>query len=184
MLSLFLLDYFKRPIDNLYFQNPIRPFLGIRNSFIEIFFKKNKYIFPELYIFKKNIIHIKKDFEKNFLKSEKIYDDWFPDNKNYYTYKIDNFPYIHKMIKSVPRVKNAFIAVMDCAMTIPPHRAESNLYLRYHLTLEGTSTLETLDGTYEHSEGEHFIFDPGDWHAVAKKTNERRVVLMMDISRF
>jgi len=37
-LILLLKDYCKNPIDRLYFQTPLRPLVGIRNSLVTYFF--------------------------------------------------------------------------------------------------------------------------------------------------
>jgi aspartyl/asparaginyl beta-hydroxylase (cupin superfamily) len=84
----------------------------------------------------------------------------------------------------IPCVAGGMIAVMDGPITIPPHRAEHNLYLRYHLTLEGTSTLDTEYMTHEHKVGEDFVFDHSRYHKVEKTTDDRRIVVILDIKRF
>jgi len=80
----------------------------------------------------------------------------------------------------------AVFAVMDAPMSIAPHRAETNLWLRYHLTVEGGGdcTLYTGRGAHEHMEGEDFLFDHAKIHSVAKKGTQKRVVLILDIKRF
>jgi len=42
-LILLLKDYCKNPIDRLYFQRPLRPLVGIRNSLVDLFFYKLYY---------------------------------------------------------------------------------------------------------------------------------------------
>ena len=42
-LILLLKDYCKNPIDRLYFQTPLRPLVGIRNSLVDLFFYKPHY---------------------------------------------------------------------------------------------------------------------------------------------
>ena len=37
-IILLLNDYLKNPIDRLYFQKPLRPLIGIRNSLVDLFF--------------------------------------------------------------------------------------------------------------------------------------------------
>ena len=76
------------------------------------------------------------------------------------------------------------IAVMEGSMSIPAHRAESNLQLRYHLTLEGTSNLTTEFDIHQHKPGEDVLFDHGRHHSVDKTGEEKRVVLILDINRF
>ena len=99
-------------------------------------------------------------------------------------FKIEDFPLIKRCIDKIPRVVGGVISVMEGPMTIPPHRAEHNLYLRYHLTLEGTSTLDTEYETHEHKPGEDLLFDHSRYHMVKKTTDDRRIVLILDVKRF
>jgi hypothetical protein len=41
-------DYFKNPIDRLYFNKPLRPLVGIRNTIIDVFFHRPFY-YPKDY---------------------------------------------------------------------------------------------------------------------------------------
>jgi aspartyl/asparaginyl beta-hydroxylase (cupin superfamily) len=71
-------------------------------------------------------------------------------------------------------------------MTIPAHRAESNLMLRYHLTIKGGKhcVLYTSNGGHLHSPGNDFLFDHSRFHRLVKRSLEKRVVLILDIHRF
>ena len=46
-ILLILNDYLKSPIDRLYFQRPLRPLVGIRNSLVDLFFYKLHYSVDE-----------------------------------------------------------------------------------------------------------------------------------------
>jgi len=69
-------------------------------------------------------------------------------------------------------------------MSIPPHRAESNLQLRYHLTIEGTSNITTDIDIHKHEPGDYILFDHSRYHSVNKIDKGKRVVLILDINRF
>ena len=184
-------DYLKPPIDKLYFQNLWRPVVGIRNTLIDIFFSKPQYNvedFPGLWLIKENFSHILNEYksihhnlEKHYLHNE---DPWFPENYNYYLYKSKDFPFLTDLLKVIPSVSKASITVMDGPVNIPPHRAETNMILLYHMTIEGHSTFQTLNEIHEHSPGEDFIFDPAKWHACEKKTKGKRAVLIITLNRF
>jgi len=184
-------DYFKNPIDRLYFRKPLRPLVGMRNTLMDVLFHRPFYYsnnFGGLYILKlyhkelrDAFLHKMDTLEKHYFHDD---DAWFEKTEKYYYYKLSDIPDIKKRIDMIPCVAGGMIAVMDGPITIPPHRAEHNLYLRYHLTLEGTSTLDTEYMTHEHKVGEDFVFDHSRYHKVEKTTDDRRIVLILDIKRF
>ena len=184
-------DYFKNPIDRLYFSRPLRPLVGIRNTIIDMFCHKPFYYpkdYSDLWIIRLYYRELRDAVFSGMKEAKKYYfhddDSWFEKNDNYYYYKIEDFPLIKRRIDKIPRVVGGVISVMEGPMTIPPHRAEHNLYLRYHLTLEGTSTLDTEYETHEHKPGEDLLFDHSRYHTVRKTTDDRRIVLILDVKRF
>jgi len=184
-------DYIKNPIDKLYFQKPLRPLVGIRNSVIDLFFHKPHYSvddFTGLWCVQKHFYDISDEYNALYKNTKKYYfhdlDPWFERNENYYYHKIKDFPKTHAFLKSIQCVDNAMISVMEGPATIPAHRAESNLQLRYHLTLEGTSNLDTEYEFHKHEPGEHILFDHARYHRVDKFDDKKRVVLIVDINRF
>jgi hypothetical protein len=188
---LLLNDYCKNPIDRLYFQKPLRPLIGIRNSLVDLFFYKPHYSvddFPGLWRVQKHFFDIKDEYDGLHKNAQKWYfhdlDPWFDRNEKYYYYKIHDFPNIYAFLKSIPCVDHAMIAVMEGPMSISAHRAESNLQLRYHLTLEGTSNLNTEFEFHKHEPGEDILFDHARYHSVDKTDEGKRVVLILDINRF
>ena len=190
-ILLILNDYLKSPIDRLYFQTPLRPLIGIRNSIVDLFFYKPHYSvddFIGLWRVQKHFFDIKTEYDGLHENAQKYYfhdlDPWFEYNQKYYYYKIHDFPKLYAFLKTVPCVDHAMIAVMEGSMSIPAHRAESNLQLRYHLTLEGTSNLTTEFDIHQHKPGEDVLFDHGRHHSVYKTGEEKRVVLILDINRF
>ena len=184
-------DYLKSPIDRLYFQTPLRPLVGIRNSIIDLFFYKLHYSidnFTGLWRVQKHFFDIKNEYDGLHENAQKYYfhdlSPWFEYNQNYYYYKIHDFPKLYAFLKTVPCVGHAMIAVMEGPMSISAHRAESNLQLRYHLTLEGTSNLTTEFDIHQHKPGEDVLFDHSRYHSVDKTDQQKRVVLILDINRF
>jgi len=115
-------------------------------------------------------------------------DPWFDKNDGYYFYKAEDFPVLKSLIDQVPAIhkETALFAVVEGPMVIPPHRAESNWLLRYHLTIEGGGdcTLFTTKGAHVHEEGEEFLFDHARYHELVKTGDGRRVVLILDVKRF
>jgi len=165
--------------------------VGIRNSLVDLFFYKPHYSvddFPGLWRVQKHFFDIKDEYDRLYKNAQKWYfhdlDPWFDRNEKYYYYKIHDFPNIYAFLKSIPCVDHAMIAVMEGPMSIPAHRAESNLQLRYHLTLEGTSNLNTEFEIHKHEPGEDILFDHARYHRVDKTDESKRVVLILDINRF
>lgn len=188
-------DYMKAPIDNLYFHNWRRPFIGMRNTLIDVLMHSPEYSvwqFKGLHLIQKHYRDIRKEFEDVSKTLDKTMyhnlDVWFDKNDNYYQYRFNNFPKLKSLIKQIPCIleETASFAVMEGPMTIPPHRAETNALLRYHLTImgDGDCTLYTENGPRVHTEGEAFIFDHSRYHEVTKTGPGKRVVLILDIKRF
>jgi hypothetical protein len=188
-------DYMKAPIDNLYFNNWRRPFIGMRNTLIDVLMHSPEYSvwqFKGLHLIQKHYRDIRKEFEDvSKTLNKTMYHDldvWFDKNDNYYQYRFNNFPKLKSLIKQIPCIleETASFAVMEGPMTIPPHRAETNALLRYHLTImgDGDCTLYTENGPRVHTEGEAFIFDHSRYHEVTKTGPGKRVVLILDIKRF
>ena len=64
-ILLILNDYLKSPIDRLYFQTPLRPLVGIRNSIVDLFFYKLHYSvddFTGLWRVQKHFFDIKNEY--------------------------------------------------------------------------------------------------------------------------
>jgi len=192
---LVLHDFLKSPIDTLYFQNPLRPLVGIRNTLIDMMYHKmdyDVYDYPNLWFVKANYNKILHEFEKGVGTAKKRYfhklDPWFKKNEHYYYYKVKDFPEVQKIIEQIPCIdkETAKFAVMDRPMTIPAHRAESNLMLRYHLTIKSGKdcVLYTEYDRHVHKPGQDFLFDHSRFHRLVKRGFQKRVVLILDIHRF
>jgi len=194
-VALVLHDYLKSPIDLLYFQRPLRPLVGMRNTLVDIFLHKFEYDvldYTNLWFVRANYNKILYEFDKGVADAKKYYfhklDPWFKKNKNYYYYKVKDFPEVQKIIDQIPCVDKdtGMFAVIEGPMTISAHRAESNLALRYHLTIKGGKhcVLYTSNGGHHHEPGKDFLFDHSRFHRLVKRSLQKRVVLILDVNRF
>lgn len=195
VVALIVYDFLKAPIDLLYFQNPWRPLVGIRNTLIDMFLHRRRYDhndYPGLWKVKAHFDEIRREFYDLFPKTNKYYfhdlDKWFDKKNTYYYYKAEDFPKVYELLTSIPCVDEttAVFSVIEGPMIIPPHRAESNTQLRYHLTIESGKDciLETEYDEHMHLTGEEFLFDHARYHALEKHGNARRVTLILDIRRY
>lgn len=185
-------DFCKPPMDKLYFQNPWRPLVGMRNTLVDIFCGQKYYQTFDLWPIGFNFGKIRREFFERESIVQRHYfhdmDPWFPKNTGYYYYNVRDFPFLQSVVDTIPKVdkETGVIAVIEGPMTIAPHRAESNLQLRYHMTLEGAGdcTLALKDCEYKHKTGDEFIFDHARYHSLEKSGSERRVSLILDVQRF
>lgn len=188
-------DFMKLPVDRLYFHNWKRPFVGMRNTLIDIIAHSPTYSpwkFKGLWLIKSHYKQIREEFEEISKTLEKTMyhdvDPWFDKNDNYYRYSFDQFPKLKSLVRQIPSIEEstASFAVMDTPMTLSPHRAETNHLLRYHLTIlgNGDCTLYTERGPHVHREGQDFLFDHSRYHEVIKTGYSKRVVLILDVKRF
>jgi beta-hydroxylase len=111
--------------------------------------------------------------------------------------KIDNnmieyFPKTTKLLKD-DQIHNAFFSILDPGVEIPEHTGYYKGYLRYHMGIEipNNDTGKTDDKAYIVCGGEKYIwkekegivFDDMYLHYVKNPTNQRRVVLFLDVKR-
>jgi hypothetical protein len=191
-MVLVLHDYLKAPIDRMYFNNPRRIMVGMQNTVVDILSVVSTPEIPGLWLIKAHYDKIRREFlEVSSVVERHLFhelDPWFDKNDGYYFYKVEDFPILKSLVDQIPSIhkETALFAVIDGPMTIAPHRAETNLLLRYHLTIEGGGdcTLYTGRGPHKHREGEDFLFDHAKYHELVKTGNGRRVVLILDVKRF
>lgn len=187
-------DFFKLPIDKLYFTNPYRPLVGIQNSLRDLLYHVSNYDvkkYTGLLLIRLHFQKIKNEFEKIAPTLPKKYqhdhDKWSPYNLNYCFYEAKDFPLLWNLISQIPCIdkEKPHFAVIDGPMSIPPHRAESNKRLRYQITIKGDGdcSLYTENGRHVHKEGEDFLFDHARYHELIKTGESQRVVLILDIHR-
>jgi hypothetical protein len=190
-MVLVLHDYLKAPIDRMYFSNPRRIMVGMQNTVVDILSVVSTPEIPGLWLIKAHYDNIRREFlEVSSVVERHLFhelDPWFDKNDGYYFYKVEDFPILKSLVDQIPSIhkETASFAVIDGPMTIAPHRAETNLLLRYHLTIEGGGdcTLYTGRDPHKHREGEDFLFDHAKYHELVKTGNGRRVVLILDVHR-
>ena len=190
-MVLVLHDYLKAPIDRMYFNNPRRIMVGMQNTVVDILSVVSTPEIPGLWLIKAHYDKIRREFlEVSSVVERHLFhelDPWFDKNDGYYFYKVEDFPILKSLVDQIPSIhkETALFAVIDGPMTIAPHRAETNLLLRYHITIEGGGdcTLYTGRGPHKHREGEDFLFDHAKYHELVKTGNGRRVVLILDVHR-
>ena len=190
-MVLVLHDYLKAPIDRMYFNNPRRIMVGMQNTVVDILSMVSTPEIPGLWLIKAHYDKIRREFlEVSSVVERHLFhelDPWFDKNDGYYFYKVEDFPILKSLVDQIPSIhkETALFAVIDGPMTIAPHRAETNLLLRYHLTIEGGGdcTLYTGRGPHKHREGEDFLFDHAKYHELVKTGNGKRVVLILDVHR-
>jgi len=166
--------------------------VGMRNTLVDIFRGQKYYQTFDLWPIGFNFGKIRREFFERESIVQRHYfhdmDPWFPKNTGYYYYNARDFPFLQSVIDTIPKVdkETGVIAVIEGPMTIAPHRAESNLQLRYHMTLEGSGdcTLVLRDCVHKHRTGDEFIFDHSRYHSLEKSDSERRVTLILDVHRF
>jgi len=99
-----------------------------------------------------------------------------------------HFPFLKSLLKD-GMVHNAIFSILDANVNIPPHIGYYKGYLRYHLGVmipdktEKTPFITCGGQTYHWKNCEGVLFDDMYMHYVENPTNERRVVLYLDVSR-
>ena len=185
-------DFCKPPLDILYFQNPWRPLVGMRNTLVDLLCGHGEHprfdLWPMTFYFetiRHEFVETEGNIEKHYFHDM---DPWFPKNTGYYYYKVSDFPILQSIIDTIPCIdkETGVIAVIEGPMSIAPHRAESNLQLRYHMTLEGSGdcTLHTWHDAHVHKTSDEFIFDHARYHSLEKTSSGRRVTIILDVHRF
>lgn len=97
-------------------------------------------------------------------------------------------PQTSEVINGIKGVQNAFFSILAPRYHIPPHKGPTRALVRCHLALEVPQQADQcwlrVDNERCHwQEGEVLLFDDTYEHEVYNNTDERRVVLFMDIDR-
>ena len=89
------------------------------------------------------------------------------------------------LIGKIPGVVSAFFSILDPGKSIPAHRGPYLGYLRYHLALRvpknNPPKMRVKDEF--HLSGKSIVFDDSLEHEVYNKSDETRVVLIVDFLR-
>lgn len=97
-------------------------------------------------------------------------------------------PITTELIKSIPRIKLAMFSILEPNMRIPIHRGIFKGCMRYHLALQVPRDRDNCfinigSQQYNWELGEDVLFDDTYDHFVVNNTNERRIVLFLDVER-
>jgi aspartate beta-hydroxylase len=96
-------------------------------------------------------------------------------------------PLTSRLIDDIPDLVQAFFSVLEPGKSVPCHRGPYLGYLRYHLGIKvprhNPPTLVVNKQPYVWREGEAVMFDDSHPHMVINRSNEPRVVLIVDVLR-
>ena len=96
-------------------------------------------------------------------------------------------PRTSALIEKIPNVLQAFFSILDPGKSIPAHCGPYLGYLRYHLGLrvpqKNPPSIRIRDQRYTWKEGQSIIFDDSWEHEVYNKSDDLRVVLIVDFFR-
>ena len=96
------------------------------------------------------------------------------------------FPNTYQLLKN-NKIKNAFFSILQPNTHITPHRGVYKGFLRYHLGLvipkNGEVGIKIDNVSYHWEEGKSLIFDDTFIHEAWNFTNEKRIILLLDIER-
>ena len=96
-------------------------------------------------------------------------------------------PVTSQLLDGIPNLVQAFFSVLDPGKSIPLHEGPYYGYLRYHLALrvpqENPPCIIVNSQKHTWKEGEAVLFDDSWPHEVVNNSNERRIVLIVDVMR-
>lgn len=96
-------------------------------------------------------------------------------------------PQTVELLDSIPGLFQAFFSILEGGKAIPAHEGPYRGYLRYHLALivprENPPSIRIKDLHYTWSERRSILFDDSWSHEVFNKSNDIRVLLIVDILR-
>lgn len=124
------------------------------------------------------------------------YQDWLNEQKKWFVYPIfswpegdsypqtDKVPFTASLIKEhIPNHGAAAFSIMRAGAHIPPHEGLQANFLRCHLGIdvpEGDTALRVGDEVYHWEDGKAFVFDDRLTHEAWNKTQEDRIILLVD----
>jgi aspartyl/asparaginyl beta-hydroxylase (cupin superfamily) len=92
-----------------------------------------------------------------------------------------------ELLDSIPGIFQAFFSILEGGKAIPSHEGPYRGYLRYHLALivpiENPPSIRIKDLHYTWKEMQSILFDDSWSHEVYNKSNDIRVLLIVDILR-
>lgn len=92
-----------------------------------------------------------------------------------------------ELIEQIPNVLQAFFSILDAGKSIPAHDGVYLGYLRYHLALKvpahNPPSMRVKDQVHTWKVGESILFDDTWDHEVTNRSDDVRVVLIVDVLR-
>jgi aspartyl/asparaginyl beta-hydroxylase (cupin superfamily) len=99
----------------------------------------------------------------------------------------DRCPRTMALVRQIPNLYQAFFSMLDPGKSIPAHNGNYFGYLRYHLGLRvpknNPPTMRVKDQFHTWQEGQSLLFDDSWNHEVMNKSDDMRVVLIVDVLR-
>jgi aspartyl/asparaginyl beta-hydroxylase (cupin superfamily) len=96
-------------------------------------------------------------------------------------------PQTTALLKKIPNLYQAFFSILDPGKSIPAHSGEYYGYLRYHLGLRvpknNPPSMRVKDQIHTWEEQKSILFDDSWNHEVYNKSDDIRVVLIVDFLR-
>lgn len=96
-------------------------------------------------------------------------------------------PYLTSLLKQIPNIRACFFSILDGHKHIPLHTGYFKGLIRYHLAMivpDPENTFIMIHGKkYHWQEGKGFIFDDIFPHEVYNHSDQRRVIIYMDLDR-
>lgn len=95
----------------------------------------------------------------------------------------DKLPQTAEFLKTIPGIYNAGFSVLGPHTSITPHVGYTTAVLRCHLGIivPGDCAIRVGDETYSWKTAEAVVFDDMEEHEAWNKSNEVRVILIIDI---
>lgn len=142
----------------------------IKNEFLQVQNKMGNWIEPHLY-------------NKDGWNVYPIYDWPSGDEMEEFTYRV---PFTASLIKKcVPNHGGVCFSRLKAHSYIKPHKGIESKFLRYHLGIDvpyGDCTLKCSDKIIKWENGKSFIFDDRKTHEAWNRTNQDRIVLIIDFA--
>ena len=163
--------------------------------------KPSTRLFPHLSLLRQNIEIIRQEALESLEKSKEIKHDMYFQGiadegwKRLYIKwhgPIDPLaqvtcPQTCRIIEQMPEVHVAMFSILMPGSKILPHHGPAKMCLRYHLGLSTPNSEHcsiTLGGEkYSWKDGEDIMFDDTLMHEVHNNTNQKRIILFLDVER-
>ena len=96
-------------------------------------------------------------------------------------------PETARLLDGIPNLVQAFFSILEPGKSIPLHEGPYYGYLRYHLALrvptDNPPCIIVNSQKHVWKEGEAVLFDDSWPHEVINRSNDRRIVLIVDVMR-